>query len=124
MNDKKPIHIHKLKRLRYKSGNAIFFCVLPDCKFKASIPLSLGKRSTCWRCGNEFIMNDYSLRLAKPHCEACHQSKDSKAEFKEEELYIHTDAMPPGVECPSPLTLSERLQQVIQKKQEEQEDEI
>jgi hypothetical protein len=71
----KPKHVHKLKRLVYKTGNAIFFCTMPDCNFKINIKLALGKRSICWLCGNEFIMTDYSLRLAKPHCEDCHKPK-------------------------------------------------
>ena len=71
----KSSHIHKLKRLRYKSGNEVFFCFLPDCSFKSNIALSLGKRSICWRCGNAFIMDEYSLRLAKPHCPQCHKPK-------------------------------------------------
>ena len=69
-------HTHKLKRLKYKSGNTIFFCCLPDCTFKTNIALALGKRSLCWRCGQEFILSEYSLRLAKPHCENCHQPKN------------------------------------------------
>lgn len=68
-------HTHKLKRLKYKSGNTIFFCTLPDCTFKINQALALGKRSLCWRCGEPFIMTEYSLRLVKPHCENCHKSK-------------------------------------------------
>lgn len=67
-------HTHKLKRHTYKTGNAIFFCAL-DCQFKISIPLALGKKSICWRCNNEFILTEYAIRLAKPHCENCHKPK-------------------------------------------------
>jgi hypothetical protein len=74
----KPQHIHKFKRLRYKSGNEVFFCTLPDCNQKINPSLALGKRCICWRCGNPFIMNEYSLRLAKPHCDACHKPKVEK----------------------------------------------
>lgn len=72
----KPSHVHKLRRHRHKSGTAIFFCTLPDCTFKSSVALSLGKRSLCWRCEEPFIMNEYSIRLAKPHCDNCHKPKD------------------------------------------------
>src|SRR5216683_5297533 len=68
-------HTHKLKRVRFKTGNAIFFCALPDCSYKIQPPFALGKRSICWRCGNEFIMDEYTLRLAKPHCTSCHKPK-------------------------------------------------
>ena len=71
----KKNHVHKFKRRRYKStGSSIYFCVL-DCDFKIEIPFALGKRSICWRCGNEFVMNKYSIRLAEPHCEDCNRQK-------------------------------------------------
>lgn len=72
----KTSHICKLKRLKYKSGNTVFFCTLPDCNKKFNIALTLGKRSLCWRCGEPFVMSEYSLRLAKPHCENCHKLKN------------------------------------------------
>jgi ribosomal protein S27AE len=73
----KQKHIHKFNRHIFDSGNKMFFCVLPDCTFKVKTALSLGKRSICNRCGNDFIMNEYSIRLAKPHCDECHKSKDA-----------------------------------------------
>lgn len=85
----KEKHTHKLKRLRYKSGNVIFFCTLPDCKFKSSVPLLLGKRNICWRCGEEFLMTDYALRLAKPHCDDCHHSKSDSEEPLVSQDHVH-----------------------------------
>jgi hypothetical protein len=35
----------------------------------------LGKKVECWRCGREFSINEYSLRLAKPHCTSCTKIK-------------------------------------------------
>lgn len=104
-------HTHKLKKVIYKSGNSSFFCVLPDCTFKINPVLALGKKTICWRCEKEFQLDEYKLRLVKPHCESCHRpKKNGKAvEFKDEELYIHTNALPPGEECPSPMSLAERL---------------
>lgn len=99
-------HVHKFKRLRYKSGNEIFFCALPDCSVKINPALALGKRSICWRCGESFIMNEYSLRLAKPHCEGCHKSKKILGELTE------------------PLSLADRLQQTINQAQQQEEEEI
>jgi len=114
---KQGSHTHKLKRIKYKSGNSVFFCVLPDCTFKTSIPLSLGKRSLCWRCGNSFIMSEYCLRLAKPHCEACHKPKKLDDIKLDEIIPALTQAM-------TPLTLAERLSQTIQQAQQIEEDEI
>ena len=71
-------HAHKFKRHRFKTGNEVYFCVLPDCQVKIKPALTLGKRAICWRCGNEFQMTDYSVRLAKPHCNSCHQPKEKE----------------------------------------------
>lgn len=68
---KQQSHIHRLRKHRYPSGNAIFFCTLPDCHYKIDAPLALGKVSICNICGNDFIMNEYTLKLVKPHCLDC-----------------------------------------------------
>jgi hypothetical protein len=70
-------HIHKLKRHRFKTGNTVYFCVASDkdCKVKFAPALALGKKSICWRCEQPFIMSEYSIRLAKPHCDKCHKPK-------------------------------------------------
>ena len=75
-NQTQKNHIHKVKRLAFNTGNKIYFCVLDDCNYKVKVQLFLGKKTICWRCGEAFNMNEYSIRLAKPHCENCHQSKD------------------------------------------------
>ena len=126
----KTSHVHKFKRLRYKSGNEIFFCCLPDCNQKINISLALGKRSICWRCGAEFIMSDYSIRLAKPHCENCHKPK--KEVKGEDNIERNPDgSITYGLEryqgeegLALELSLSERLQQTIKQPQIEEEDEI
>ncbi len=79
----KKNHTHKLRRLTYKTGNSVYFCTLPDCYFKIATKLSLGKKSICHRCGSEFVMNDYSIRLAKPHCDKCHKSKHTDESVNE-----------------------------------------
>ena len=75
--NKDPNHVHKLKRFRYKTGGAIYFCV-SDCSFRVGVELSLGRKSECWRCGKPFSMNKYSTNLDKPHCEECHTHKADK----------------------------------------------
>jgi hypothetical protein len=130
----KSTHIHKLKRLKYKSGNTIFFCSLPDCTFKTNIALALGKRSLCWRCGESFIMSEYSLRLAKPHCDSCHRPKDidlaipgtldERIVTGERQLF----SFPPNRELkqgevpPEELSLAEKMQMEIHKAQEKEEE--
>jgi len=74
---KQPNHVHKLKRLTYKStGHKIFFCVLPECHYKVAVELALGKNNICNRCGSAFQLDEYSIRLAKPHCKKCRKKKD------------------------------------------------
>lgn len=112
-------HVHKLKRIKYKSGNVSLFCVMPDCSFKINPALALGKRSLCWRCGNEFLLTEYSLRLAKPHCESCHRPKGfviSDPEFPD-------DIPKPAVQFVIPklenTDLADRLKQITQPDEEE-----
>ena len=77
---KSPSHPHRLKKHKYPSGNAVYFCTLPDCHYKIDSALALGKRSQCNICGNEFIMNEYTIKLVKPHCPDCGKVKVRDAE--------------------------------------------
>lgn len=115
---KAPNHICKFKRLKYKTGNTIFFCTLPDCNKKISIALALGKKCICWRCDTPFIMNEYSLRLAKPHCDDCHKSKAIIIDNPDRTFDSETKVEP------LELSLAERLSQTIKQTQQESEDEI
>jgi hypothetical protein len=75
MTKKKVNHVHKFKRHVYDSGYEIFFCTLPDCNYKVKRELALGKENICWRCGRPHIINEYSIRLARPHCDDCKKGK-------------------------------------------------
>lgn len=50
--------------------------------------MSLGKKVVCWRCGREFSMNEYSIRLAKPHCNDCTKSKTEQALTAEDVVVV------------------------------------
>lgn len=63
-------HKHRLKKHKYPNGTAIYFCTL-DCNFKVEAALALGKEVLCNICNEPFIMNEASLKLAKPHCINC-----------------------------------------------------
>ena len=110
MATNKSQHIHKFKRLKYRSGNQIFFCALPDCTVKLNPALALGKRSLCWRCEEPFEMTEYSLRLAKPHCENCHKPKNP--ELRGNEVFRNPELSDTTVTL-SNKSLSERLQNVV-----------
>jgi ribosomal protein S27AE len=104
----KAKHVHKLQRYKYSTGNIIYRCVLPDCNFKSVPALVLGKRSLCNRCGEEFILSEYSIRLAKPHCSNCHKPKN---QYDLQDLVKDTVS----VDNP-PESLSERLSRAIHSK--------
>lgn len=77
-------HVHKLKRHKYKTGVKVFFCTLPDCHYRIDVELALGKRSLCNICGKEFLINEYTIKLAKPHCQDCGREKvtvDGKSHY-------------------------------------------
>lgn len=112
-------HVHKLKKIKYKSGNVSFFCVL-DCSYKISQPLALGKETICWRCGQPFKMTEYTLRLVKPHCEACHKPKKEVA-WIHEPNEIEKAATK---EIAKEVSLMERLNQSIQQTQKDAEEDI
>lgn len=85
-------HTHKLKRHRYKTGNTVYFCILPDCHFKLDVALALGKRVLCYLCGNEFIMNEYTIKLANPHCDSCSKRKVEDSDGKRH--YVRPNTLP------------------------------
>ena len=69
---RKVNHVHKLKRHIYpKTGNAIYFCTLPDCHHKIDVALALGKTTICNHCGDEFTITESTLKLKFPHCSNC-----------------------------------------------------
>ena len=111
-------HNHKLKRHRFKSGNEVYFCALPECTYKITPALSLGKRVICWRCGESFIMGDYSIRLAKPHCDNCHKPKIAINDVGfNADNHISIDEPIPIITTPSDL--KSRLSSLLQQKKDE-----
>jgi hypothetical protein len=43
-----------------------------DCTFTINPQLAFGKSTICWRCGNAFQLDHYSIKLKEPHCTRCH----------------------------------------------------
>jgi len=70
----------------------VYFCILPDCQFKIDCALALGKKSICNLCNSEFIMTEYTVKLAKPHCEKCSKIKVNGSDGKKR--YIRRDSLP------------------------------
>jgi hypothetical protein len=109
---KKPNHTHKLRRHKYPSGNSVYFCTLPDCHYKIDVPLALGKRTVCNICGNEFIMNEYTIKLAKPHCLDCGKIKVKDAEGNSRYIKKVTNQILTGVATEVSQDLRSRLDSI------------
>ena len=77
----KSKHIHKYKRIKYKSGFTIFRCMLIDCTHFIRAELILNRKSICWRCDSSFIMR--RIDIVKPHCEECTRGEKKKNRFGE-----------------------------------------
>lgn len=107
-------HVHKLKKHVYKkSGVAVFFCTLADCSYKVEVPFSLGKESLCNICGEPFIMNEYTLKLVKPHCVNCGRKEVKDSDGKKHYIRkINTNVLS-TIASDEVLSLKDRLAQVV-----------
>jgi len=85
-------HTHKLKRHRYKTGVAVYFCTMEDCHFKIEVALAFGKRALCNLCNNEFIMTEYHCKLDRPHCDSCSKRKVTGEDGKSH--YVRPNTIP------------------------------
>lgn len=83
----KKNHIHRLKRHKYKNGEAIYFCVKDDCSFKINVELSIGKTAECWRCNKPFPMTVLSKRMDRPHCVNCTKKKSEAPSISLDDIF-------------------------------------
>ncbi len=88
----KQKHVHKYRRFVWPNGTKAFRCTLPACHHFIAEHLIVGKKSVCWRCGNEFVINEKTARLAKPQCD-CRKKSDAAMEEPTKELL---KSAPPG----------------------------
>lgn len=107
-------HIHKLRRHKYKNGTVVYFCSM-DCHFKIERELAIGKRTLCNICGEPFFMNEYSVKLAKPHCTNCGKMRikndDGTVQFVDRN---RTKVIAEEMAANSVNSLRERLSSVVQ----------
>lgn len=74
-------HLHKLKRTTYSTGTKVYFCI-DDCSYKVEVAFALGKVVRCNICDDNFQMNEYSIKLARPHCNDCGKIQIKDADGK------------------------------------------
>ena len=65
-------------------------------------------------------MSEYALRLAKPHCEACHKPK-VEVPWIHEPTPIEKEAVK---ELTQSISLLERMQQTLKRENKQEEDEL
>jgi len=69
-------HIHKYHKINL-AYSRLWACALPDCNhympkhLENNVP---GKKSICWECGNEMILDDHNMLNDKPICLSCDKS--------------------------------------------------
>lgn len=112
-------HIHKLKKHKYKSGNTVFHCILPDCYFKVETALALGKEAICNICGESFIMSEYSIRLTRPHCANCGRREVKTNDGKKFYVNKRTKAIMTDVAVEEASDLRSRLDSITNHKDED-----
>lgn len=63
------------KRLIRTSGHPIMRCMLPGCPHYIAFDLALARKSICWKCGGEMILDKKALILKKPTHPACRKQR-------------------------------------------------
>jgi hypothetical protein len=71
-------HVHKYVRIKLgrNKDRIEYKCALPGCPHHLEKELVVGRISICNFCGDEFVMDLYSTKLAKPHCLNCGKNKE------------------------------------------------
>lgn len=113
MAKKQTVHVHKLRKHKYPTGNSVFFCTLPDCHHKVDSALAVGKRTICHMCGIEFIMTDYTIRLKRPHCSGCGKVKVKDADGNNRYVKRVSNQVLSSMATESSQSLRSRLDNVI-----------
>jgi hypothetical protein len=71
MGKRKELHKYHFIPMKYTK---VWACALPDCLHyipKHMEYMVCGKRSICWSCDKEFILNEENMKDDQPICETC-----------------------------------------------------
>lgn len=73
-------HVHKYLRVAVKGrqsvGKALYRCVRPGCTHYLREEFIVGQRCICWRCEEEFVIEQKQKKLKKLHCRSCTRRKN------------------------------------------------
>jgi len=77
-------HAHRYTRIKLgKNDYIVFRCVRPGCSHYIRQELVVGKIAQCWRCEGDFVMNQKTAMLKKPHCHKCTKTPEK---YKKQKL--------------------------------------
>lgn len=75
-------HIHRYRRINLstkpRESYEVLRCTKPACTHYIRVDMAEGQVAECNRCGNPFVLNRETVRLAKPHCTDCIKRKKSE----------------------------------------------
>ena len=72
---------HVLRRVR--GSKTVFQCADPTCTWRENKVFLINKMATCYRCGEDFVLDSYALSLSRPHCQNCTKGAAGR-KFEEE----------------------------------------
>lgn len=72
-------HTHKYIRIKIgKNKRVEYRCSIAGCVHHIRPELVIGRFSKCNKCNDEFTMDKYATKLAKPTCQSCRVKDDIK----------------------------------------------
>ena len=74
-------HIHKYLRVIHNKlpGYTVFKCVIPGCTHWIRKELLLARKSICWICNTEMVLNTQDLTMKKPRHFECRRVREDVA---------------------------------------------
>lgn len=79
-------HVHKYHKVTLQFAQ-VWACGLPDCNHYMPhnlTPLVVGRKSICWHCNTEFVLDDENMKNDKPICMKCDGSSKPISDFLEQ----------------------------------------
>ena len=70
---------HTHTYVKYKKRPGYMRCAHPDCTHFIEKEIACGKRSCCNNCGKAFILSSEDIKLAKPRCLLCANTRKAHA---------------------------------------------
>lgn len=74
-------HVHKYQRVKLggrQSKYIVMKCMLPGCTHFIRRDLAVGRKSICWKCGGELILNMENTTLKKPTHRECRRVREQE----------------------------------------------